>query len=319
MLIGRKAGITLVKLCLGTVQFGMKYGINNQVGQPSEEECFEMLDTAIENGIDTIDTAMAYGTAESIVGNYLEYRRCHRKVDIISKLCPNIIDSKEKDVYSVIRKQLEDSLERLHVSQLKGYLLHTPEYVYDERIIEALFLLKDEKLIQNIGVSIYDMREGDEAIKKHLDYVQLPYSILDQRGTQSGFIQKAKKAGMTIFTRSAFLQGLFMMESDKLPKRLEHAKPYLKYFEELTEKYRMNKVELLFQFVKETEDIDYLVFGVDNKIQLLESMKMFESNICIGGELLEKIRNYYKEVDDSIILPSLWANGRKVKYSTSVK
>lgn len=309
----------MVKLCLGTVQFGMKYGINNHAGQPSEEECFEMLDTAIKNGIDTIDTAMAYGTAESLVGNYLEYRRCHRKVDIISKLCPNIIDPKEKDVYSVIRKQLEDSLERLHISQLKGYLLHTPEYVYDERIIKALFRLKDEKLIQNVGVSIYDMREGDEAIKKHLDYVQLPYSILDQRGTQSGYIQKAKKAGMTIFTRSVFLQGLFMMGSDKIPEHLEHAKPYLRYFEASIEEHRMNKVELLLQFVKETADIDYLVFGVDNKMQLLENMKIFESDIFISKELLENIRDYYKEVDDSIILPSLWANGRKVKYSASVK
>ena len=66
---GRREGIQLAKLCLGTVQFGMKYGINNQEGQPTEEACFEMLDIAIEKGIDVIDTARAYGTAEIVLGN----------------------------------------------------------------------------------------------------------------------------------------------------------------------------------------------------------------------------------------------------------
>lgn len=310
---GRREGIQLAKLCLGTVQFGMKYGINNQEGQPTEEACFEMLDIAIEKGIDVIDTARAYGTAEIVLGNYLEYRKCHYKVDIISKLRPNVLETDEKDVYSVIRKELEDSLKRLHVSQLKGYLLHTPEYVYDERIVEALFRLKGEKLIQNVGVSIYDMKEGYEAIKKHMDYIQLPYSVFDQRGTQSELIEKAKKAGMVIFTRSAFLQGLYMMELEKIPYHLEHSKKYLRHFEDLIKQYKKNKIELLLQFVRVSENIDYLVFGVDNKEQLLEDIEIIERDEKIEEDLISEIRGYYSQVEESIILPSLWSNGRKAE------
>lgn len=303
----------MTKLCLGTVQFGMKYGINNQVGQPSEEACFDMLDIALEKGIRVIDTARAYGTAELMIGNYLEYRRCHHKVEIISKLRPNVIDKGEKDIYSVIRRELEDSLKRLHISYLNGYLLHTPEYVYNEEIIRVLFRLKEEKLIQNIGVSIYDMKEGYEAIKKNLDYVQLPYSILDQRGMQSGFIEKAKKAGMTVFTRSAFLQGLFMMDLDKIPSNLEHSKPYLQQFEKLTMKYKKSKIELLIQFIKTSREINYLVFGVDNKEQLLEDLLAFKKEQFIEEELLNRIKKYYEQVDESIILPSLWSNGKRAE------
>ncbi len=303
----------MTKLCLGTVQFGMRYGIHNQDGQPSEEACFDMLDTALENGIDTIDTARAYGTAEVVVGNYLEYRKCHRKVSVISKLRPNVIEPEEKDVYSVVRRELEDSLKRLHISTLKGYLFHTPEYVYRKNIVEAVFRLKDEKLIQNVGVSIYNMEEGYEAIRQGMDYVQLPYSILDQRGNISGFMQEAKKAGMTVFTRSAFLQGLFMMGLDEIPSHLEHSKPYLQYFEKLVAQCGVSKAELLIEFVKASEGIDYLVFGVDSKAQLLEDMAAFQSGRRIEGGLLEEIREYYKQVDDSIILPSLWANGRKAE------
>lgn len=303
----------MVELCLGTVQFGMKYGINNQKGQPSEEDCFEMLDTAIENGIHIIDTARAYGTAEIVVGNYLEYRHCQNKVDVISKLRPNVIEPEEKDVYSVIRQELEETLQRLHISQLKGYLLHTPEYVYNEQIVDVLFRLKDEKLVQNVGVSIYGMEEGYEAIKKKVDFVQLPYSVLDQRGIQSGFIRDAKKAGLTVFTRSAFLQGLFMMDMKKVPESLEHAKPYLSYFESLLKEHGLSRTEMLLLFVKETQGIDYLVFGVDTKEQLQEDIKVFQAGSHIDDNVMNDIRTYYKKVDESIILPSLWSNGKKAK------
>lgn len=303
----------MTNLCLGTVQFGMNYGINNQNGQPTEEACFEMLDIAMENGIDIIDTARAYGTAEIVIGNYLEYRKYCQEVKIISKLRPNILEPDEKDVYSVIRRELEGSLERLHVQRLEGYLLHTPEYIYNKRIVDALFRLKDENIVRNIGVSIYNMDEGYEAIRRGMNYIQLPYSVLDQRGVQSGLIREAKNAGMTVFTRSTFLQGLFMMDIDKIPNYLEHAKPYLKYFDKLTEEYKIGKIELLLQFVKEVIEIDYLVFGVDNKSQLLEDMKEFQSDRTIEQNLIDRIKEIFIQVEDSIILPSLWSNGRKAE------
>lgn len=301
------------KLCLGTVQFGMKYGINNQNGQPSEEACFDMLDIALEKGINVLDTARAYGTAEIVIGNYLEYRHCHHKVEIISKFRPNIIDKDETDVYSVVRRELEDSLKRLHVSCLKGYLFHTPEYVYNRKNVEALFRLKDEGLVQNIGVSIYNMEEGFEAIRRNMDYVQLPYSILDQRGMQSDFIRQAKKAGMTVFTRSAFLQGLFMMDLDKIPGYLNHAKPYLSYFRDLIDQHKRGSIELLLQFIKGTVDADYLVFGVDNEKQLLEDIRAFREDKLIEESVLNQIKKYYCQVDESIIFPSLWSNGKKAE------
>lgn len=80
----------MVKLCLGTVQFGMKYGINNQINrQPTWEESFEMLDLAIENGVEVIDTARAYGEAELILGEYFKRHKCLQKVRVISKLYYN--------------------------------------------------------------------------------------------------------------------------------------------------------------------------------------------------------------------------------------
>ena len=91
----------MAELCLGTVQFGMNYGINNSSGQPAEENVFEMLDTAIEHGIRVFDTAPAYGTSEILLGKYLKARKTKDPVRIVSKLRPNLLKDHKKDDYVI--------------------------------------------------------------------------------------------------------------------------------------------------------------------------------------------------------------------------
>lgn len=299
------------ELCLGTVQFGMKYGINNKIGQPSEKECFEMLDMAINNEITTIDTARAYGIAEVVLGHYIESRKCKNKIKLISKLRPNIIEPREKDKYNVIYQECKTSLERLHTDQLDGYLLHTPEYIYDDDIVAALQRLKKEGMVKNIGVSIYDIKDGEEAIKKGVDYIQLPYSVLDQRGEKTGFLDRATSAGIKIFARSVFLQGLFMMNTEAVPQGLHKAKPYLDKFKELLDLYGINKVEALIHFVKENKNIEYLVIGVEDRHQLSEDIKCFSNDFELNLDFIKNLKTIFRDVEDSIILPSLWSDGKK--------
>ena len=66
----------MAELCLVTVQLGKKYGINNQIGrQPTLEESFKILDTAINNNIKAIDTAPGYGGSELLLGRYFKSAR----------------------------------------------------------------------------------------------------------------------------------------------------------------------------------------------------------------------------------------------------
>lgn len=303
----------MAELCLGTVQFGMTYGINNTLGQPSLEESFNMLDIAINNGIKVIDTARAYGEAEEILGKYFHDRKNSDKVKVISKLCPNVIELGEKDVYGVVRRELEGSLQRLSLQKLNGYLLHTPGYIYNKEIVKALISLKNEKLVENIGVSIYEIEDGEEAIRTGaVDYIQLPYSILDQRGIKTNFMSRAKQAGITIYTRSAFLQGLFMMDKERIPKHLHDAIPYINMFESLLHEYKISKISGLINFVQQEKDIDYLVFGVDTPNQLIEDIDTFK-NEMLPIEFINEVKRQFNRIDKSIIFPSLWSNGRKVK------
>ncbi len=299
------------ELCLGTVQFGMKYGINNQLGrQPYWEESFSMLDYALGNGISVIDTAAAYGEAEQLLGSYIKKRGCGQRVRIISKLKPNIIEE-GSNTREVVTGECKSSLKKLSIDCLDGYMLHTPEYIYNEDIVSALMGLKKDGYVKNIGVSIYGLEEGYAAINTGvMDYIQLPYSILDQRGIKEGFIPAAKEAGVKIFTRSAFLQGLFMMDMGTLPEHLKNAVPYLDIIEEILGKYGVDKVSAILAFVQYEKDIDYLVFGVEKKEQLEENI--FKSKHGdVPEECIQELKDKINGASQSVIFPSLWSDGRK--------
>lgn len=304
----------MADLCLGTVQFGMNYGINNQIRrQPTQEESFEMIEYALQNGIRCIDTASAYGTAELVLGAYIEQNDIPKDVSLISKLRPNVVEEGEKDVCGVVRRECEDTLQRLHIDKLNGYLLHTPDYIYQKEIVDGMVRLKEEGLVENIGVSIYDIKEGEYALQTGVvDYIQLPYSILDQRGMRTGFIPKAKNAGIKIFTRSAFLQGLILMDKAKIPEHLSEAVPMIEKYESLVQKYEEDEVRSLIHFVADEADIDYLVFGVEEKQQLEQNIKKFHEK-KMPEELMKEIKKEITNLEQNIIFPSLWSNGKKAE------
>lgn len=150
-----------MELCLGTVQFGMDYGISGQK-QPSVEQAVEMLDYAVQNGINTIDTANAYGTAEDVVGAFLRRQTVPREsLWIISKFRPNLLDDvKENEYYAVMKENLTNTLERLGVDYLDTYLLHSARYVYNDAIIATLNRFKQEGYTRKVGVSVYEVDEA---------------------------------------------------------------------------------------------------------------------------------------------------------------
>ena len=115
-----------MKLCLGTVQFGMDYGIIGQK-KPSLEDGVACLDYATQNGISAIDTATAYGTAEEVTGAFLRRKTILRdKLFISSKMLPNVLDDYESGQYTTkIREHLVNSLKVLGTDYLDAYMLHS--------------------------------------------------------------------------------------------------------------------------------------------------------------------------------------------------
>ena len=295
------------RLCLGTVQFGLAYGINNKTGKPARDEVFAMLDYALEQGIEYIDTAAAYGNAEELLGEYFSSRKVPSDLKVISKLMPNLIADDCMDAEPLLIKEIEKSLQRLHLNCLEGYLLHTPTNFYNSSIMRGLKHAKELGLIKNLGVSIYETQHALDVVASGLvDFIQVPYNIFDQRLEKTDFYSLARANGVMVFGRAPFLQGLLFMQPDEVPEHLARARNYLQEFAQIIASYELPQVEASLLFSAQNPGLDRVVFGVDNMVQLKEDLEII-ANYTADGSCREELKQHFSNMEKEIIFPSLWA------------
>lgn len=298
------------KLCLGTVQFGLEYGINNITGKPSHKDVVGILDYAVGHGVTEFDTASAYGESEEILGNYFELKMSQgldrKSFRIMSKLPPVNLRKQDGSRLIDVKRSLMRSLKKLNLEYLDGYYLHSAEEVYDDDVLEALSQLKEEGLIKRIGISSYTMEHCFEALNCGIfDIMQIPYNILDQRFDSQDFVSRLEASDIKIYARSPFLQGLLLMDPTMLPNNLFMAKNYLQDIKACASKYHLDMVKLCILFSTSNTHIDKVVMGVD-------SLKQLKVNLaCLAydnrySEAIKYLKDTIKDVDEKIILPTLW-------------
>jgi len=275
-------GRKISKMTLGTVQLGMEYGIANKSGKPSIQKAFEILDTAIDGGINSFDTANAYGDSEEVLGKYFSRTDCKMKNPFFTtkfRLDPTSeIDrtSIEKQIYSFA----EQSLERLKIKKIPVYMLHNAKDMsqYGDIVPETLKRLKKEGLIEKAGVSVYKSVEVEQMLENDLyEAVQIPMNAFDTRMVQSGVLKKLKDAGRIVFIRSVFLQGLFFMDPDQMPESLASTVIYLKQIRELAQQEGLSVAQLALSFIRDMEGVTSLVLGAETPEQVADNIKLIES------------------------------------------
>lgn len=302
------------KFALGTVQLGMPYGVNNTTGQPSLQESVAILETAIAGGIRTIDTAFAYGNAEERIGKFLaQNASVAPMLKIISKLEPHIIAGEsenvsEKRVCRIVEEALLKSLERLGISKLNGYLLHTPHYLFNKKIINALQYCKEKQLTEHIGVSIYGTDEAMYATRQsQIDYIQIPFNIFDQRLARDDFYRLTRKNNITVFARSPFLQGLMFKNPESAPAHIPNADSYLSLLREILQKYNMSVLEAALFFSYTVSGADYIVFGTETVRQIRENLQIVNLEESERwARCVEELKSSFSSMEKHIIFPSLW-------------
>lgn len=254
-----------MRLALGTVQFGLPYGVANQMGQVSFNDVAAILKFAKMSGMDTLDTAMTYGESEWRLGEIgvQDWR-------IISKL-PGVPEGCQ-DVAAWVQELVNGSLERLKIQKLYGLLLHRPQQLFGSKgdaLYGALVGLKKQGYIEKIGVSVYGPDELDRLWSRYqFDLVQAPFNVIDRRLATSGWLQRLKDNGVEIHTRSAFLQGLLLMPQDSVPKKFSPwGDLWNKWYNWLS--YRnASAVQACLAFSLSFPEIDRVIVGVDNVSQL---------------------------------------------------
>ena len=258
------------RLVLGTVQFGLTYGVNNAVGKPSQDQAFGMLDLAFENGITTLDTADAYGNATEVLGNYNQKHPGRFE-----------INSKFKGHSSDLELQLEASLGLLKSDHLNVYFYHNfTDFVSYPALQETLGRLKDSGKIKKVGVSVYDNDEFKTVCDSSwVDVIQLPYNLLDNYSQRGEILEYAKKQGKELQARSVYLQGLFFKPLDTIPAALSPLTPYLQRIREIAAASGISVQRLAMGYALQQSLFDNIVFGVDSIEQLDATLKMSEETI----------------------------------------
>ncbi len=287
------------KLCLGTVQFGMHYGIHNTLGrQPTEEEVFGVLNAALDTGIRMFDTASAYGTAEALLGRYGLAARGGR---IISKLHP-AEGGERRDVRNEIRR----SLVRLAVSRLYCYMLHRVEDLDDASVMDAMDEAKAHGWTDTIGVSIYSPEDAVRAAEdSRIDIIQVPYNVLDQRLDDGDFFKRAKENGKEVFARSTFLQGLLLMHPADAETKVAGSGVYVEQFQSMAAEDGFLPREAAMLYALCHTGISYVVFGVDTGAQLRENTAL-RSKCPAFSATYQKLYGAFRDVDVNILEPQRW-------------
>ena len=284
------------RIALGTVQFGLEYGIANDYGKMDYNEARSIVELGFESGMDTLDTAINYGNSEEILG-----RINVENWKVVSKLPP--VPNDTIDIVSWLNNSLQDSLERLRISKLYGLLLHRSNDLLKPQgrvIYDQLNILKEEGKIKKLGVSIYSPSELDNLLPSFkFDLVQAPFNILDQRLYKSFWLQKLFDSGVEIHTRSCFLQGLLLLDDIKRPKKFNSWFSVWKKWSDWLSANHISPIEACINFVMNHQQIHRVIIGVDNLKQLNEII-----NIKIDSKV-----NYLSDFaseDLNLIDPSRW-------------
>lgn len=263
------------KIVLGTVQFGLQYGVNSE-GRPTEEGVREILRQARLGGIDTMDTSGAYGNSEEILG-----RSGTRDFRVVSKYPMGKVP---------VEEMFRRSLELLKLDSLYGYLLHHFQVYRDNPAVwDSFMALKESGKVSKIGFSLYEPSELELLLERDVpfDLLQIPFNVLDRKF--GPYLKELHAKGVEIHVRSTFLQGLFFMDREKLPEKL---KPLGKYLQELDDYARENGIsmaQLALNANLQNPFIDGVLIGVDNPAQLRANLQaVSDVKIDVWPEVEEK-------------------------------
>jgi aryl-alcohol dehydrogenase-like predicted oxidoreductase len=293
----RRDGFEPHRLAIGTVQFGMAYGIANARGQVPSDEVSAILREASMAGVTMLDTAIAYGEAEAIVGRALAAIGC--TYAIVTKV-PKGMPA------SAIAAAVEGSCERLGVRKLHGLLLHdASDASAQPGLVDALVGLQRRGLVDKLGASLYRPADLDvaRAAGLPLELLQVPFSALDQRFAPH--LPSLLRAGVEVHVRSVFLQGLLLLPPARVAERFPAAVvSRVAELHALAAALAVPVPALLLGAAALRPEIGRIVMGIDSLANLRENVEALAAAGRIA-DLGERLKPFAFD-DEDVLMPSRW-------------
>lgn len=289
------------RLGLGTVQFGLDYGIANPDGRVPIDEVTRILKLAATSGISLLDTAHLYGRSEEVLGRLLPP---DHPFWIVTKTIKTPSERIQRADIKRVVDSFRQSLERLRQPSVHGLLVHDADDLLKpggENLAEMLLTLRALGLISAVGVSVYRAEQIDAVMKILVpDIIQLPINVFDQRLLSAGYLTQLHDAGVEIHARSVFLQGLLLMPPDELNGYFEPIRGHLRQYRASLHESGLTPLQAALQFVLRRPEIARIIVGVCNRQHL-------EQIIAAASESSGSFEFARWRIDEPrFIYPSLW-------------
>lgn len=278
-------------LILGTVNFGIRYGIDKIILK--EKEVNKVLSLALKNNISLLDTAQSYGDSETRIGKYKK-----AKFKVISK----INFQKKHCNYLELKKTVNRSLKKLKTHNLEAILFHDTRILFSKngkKIFENLLKLKKDNLFKKIGVSIYDFKQIKFLTQNYkINIVQCPFNIIDQRLLEGRWFQYLKKKRIEIHVRSVFLQGVLLKNKYNSRKYFKEISYLIENWRLFLKKNKISPIEGALSYIFQ-KNIKNVIIGVENTKELKNILESrYIKNFIYKFEKNKLAERFYN--------PSLW-------------
>ena len=295
---------------LGTAQLGMNYGRVNRAGKPTKETAVEMLRYAIAHGITTLDTACAYGEAESLIGEALT-ENWRSRTRVITKLDLSGVGEEASD--SEVRKRVEASVDAssraLLTEKLDTLLLHGWAHyqMWHGAAWQRTREYQADGKISVLGASVYTPHEALAALANPaIQHLQIPMNVLDWRWKQIG-PALTQRPDVVVHARSVLLQGILAHPADQWPlvAGFDNAR-CAKGLRALAEKVgRESVADLCLSYVRSLPWITSVVVGCETFDQLEHNLQLF-SRPKLSSEEIHELEHTLPKAPEELLNPAKW-------------
>jgi len=289
------------KFIIGFAQSNPDYGINKN---NDFENVFKEL---FRHGFKYFDTAENYKFSDKFIKRLPE-----KKSKIITKISFNF--NTKDNFRKSIKKKVYDILKKNNLNKLYGLLIHDPLLPLNKLIWPIIFgelkKLKKKKIIDKIGISVYNKFELNEVLRVFKpEIVQFPLNIFNQSFNDRQYLQSLKDKGIELHARSIFLQGLLL--KDKVEdKNFRMWHEDFKKWKSFTKRNKLNKLNACLLFVLKNKLIDKIVIGLSNKKQLDHFIN--EVKIIKRKNHIDYNFNELKSEDIFLKDPRYWPNEKNI-------
>ncbi len=303
-------GLNISAFSLGTVQLGMNYGLGEFTQKPEKSYAFELLDKAVELGVNVLDTADNYGDSESVIGEWLLTKKKEERPLIVTKFGGALDWSSEENLKKCIINHADASLKNLNVNKIDVLMAHsTDEYVKNPKVFaDAMFTIKEQGKADYLGISAYSRHDYKMLAKTGFDAVQIPINVFDWGKIEDGGIDALAESGMTVFARSVFLQGLVFMNPDNLDEGMSFCRAPLQRYLDICREWNMEPAVLAMSFVLSLPGISSVVLGCQRVEQVVNNCELIEKVQKLNKEQMNLLRKEFINIDPRVINPSTWSN-----------